>query len=266
MILMGIINLTPDSFYGPSRVWSDSGFDADALQARIDDLLARGCSILDLGAVSTRPGAEDVSEEEEWRRLRPALRMAAEAGGANPEGSAHRGTDYFGRGSASVQPLRISIDTTRSGIVRRVFDEIGPFIVNDISAGEDDAQMLATVAELGLPYVAMHKRGGPKSMDALTDYPEGVTAAVMQYFREFEARAAEAGIADWILDPGFGFAKTSQQNWQLLRDLEQFRIFRRPILAGVADKRFTKDPLFNGGDLQTAERMAAQVADILRIH
>ena len=165
-----------------------------------------------------------------------------------------------------MQPLRISIDTTRSGIVRRVFDEIGPFIVNDISAGEDDAQMLATVAELGLPYVAMHKRGGPQSMDALTDYPEGVTAAVMQYFREFEARAAEAGISDWILDPGFGFAKTSEQNWQLLRDLQQFRVFRRPILAGVADKRFTKDPLFNGGDLQAAEKMAAQVADILRIH
>lgn len=266
MILMGIINLTPDSFYGPSRVWSDSGFDADALHARIDDLLARGCSILDLGAVSTRPGAEDVSEEEEWRRLRPALRTAAEAGGANPEGLPTSGTSPKIFRSAVGRPLRVSVDTTRSTIVRRVYDEIGPFIVNDISAGEDDAQMLATVAELGLPYVAMHKRGNPQSMDALTDYPEGVTAAVMQYFREFEARAAEAGIADWILDPGFGFAKTSEQNWQLLRDLQQFRVFRRPILAGVADKRFTKDPLFNGGDLQRAERMAAQVADILRIH
>ena len=241
MILMGIINLTPDSFYGPSRVWSEGGFDAGALQARIDDLQARGCSILDLGAVSTRPGAEDVSEEEEWRRLKPALRLAAEAG-------------------------QVSVDTTRAGIVRRVYQEIGPFIVNDISAGEDDSDMLDTVAELALPYVAMHKRGGPQSMDSLTDYPEGVTAAVIQYFREFEARAAEAGIADWILDPGFGFAKTSEQNWQLLRDLEQFRVFGRPILAGVADKRFTKDPLFNGGDLQCAERMAAQVADILRIH
>ena len=138
--------------------------------------------------------------------------------------------------------------------------------MNDISAGEDDPQMLATVAELGLPYVAMHKRGNPRSMDSLTDYPEGVTAAVMQYFREFEAKAADTGISDWILDPGFGFAKTSEQNWQLLRDLEAFRVFGRPILAGVADKRFTKDPLFNGGDLQRAEKMAAQVADILRIH
>lgn len=236
MILMGIINLTPDSFYGASRVCGDA-----ELMARIADLISRGCSILDLGAVSTRPGAEDVSPEEEWRRLQPALRPAAEA-------------------------AKVSVDTTRAGIVRKVYDEIGPFIVNDISAGEDDPEMLATVAELSLPYIAMHKRGNPRSMDSLTDYPEGVTAAVMQYFREFEARAAEAGIADWILDPGFGFAKTSEQNWQLLRDLEEFRVFGRPILVGVADKRFTKDPLFNGGDLQRAEKIAAQVADILRIH
>ena len=241
MILMGIINLTPDSFYGASRVWCDDGFDADALRARISDLLGRGCEILDLGAVSTRPGAADVAEEEEWRRLQPTLKPAAEA-------------------------AKLSVDTTRAGIVRKVYEEIGPFIVNDISAGEDDPQMPATVAELALPYVAMHKRGNPRSMDSLTDYPEGVTAAVMQYFREFEARAAEVGISDWILDPGFGFAKTSEQNWQLLRDLEEFRVFGRPILAGVADKRFTKDPLFNGGDLQRAEKMAAQVADILRIH
>ena len=192
MILMGIINLTPDSFYGASRVWCDDGFDADALRARISDLLGRGCEILDLGAVSTRPGAADVAEEEEWRRLQPALKPAAEA-------------------------AKLSVDTTRAGIVRKVYEEIGPFIVNDISAGEDDPQMLATVAELALPYVAMHKRGNPRSMDSLTDYPEGVTAAVMQYFREFEARAAEVGISDWILDPGFGFAKTSEQNWQLLQ-------------------------------------------------
>lgn len=251
MILMGIVNLTPDSFYEASRVWSGVGIDAGALNARIGNLLSRGCRILDLGAVSTRPGAAEVSEEEEWRRLQPALRCLARMQPALSP-------------SAGLPPL--SVDTTRSGIVRKVYENIGPFIVNDISAGEDDPQMLTTVAELSLPYVAMHKRGGPQDMDSLTDYPEGVTAAVMQYFREFGAKAAAAGISDWILDPGFGFAKTSEQNWQLLRDLEEFRVFGRPILAGVADKRFTKDPLFNGGDLQAAERMAASVADILRIH
>lgn len=237
MELMGIINLTPDSFYAPSRV---NG--AEALSARMADLVSRGCTIFDLGAVSTRPGAEDVPEDEEWRRLRPALRPAAGA-------------------------ARVSVDTTRASIVRKVYDEIGPFIVNDISAGEDDPVMLQTVAELGLPYIAMHKRGNPRSMDALTDYPEGVTAAVMDYFRAFEARAAEAGVADWILDPGFGFAKTSEQNWQLLRDLPKFKVFGVPVLAGVADKRFTKDPLFNGGDPSLAGRLAVEGgADILRIH
>ena len=237
MLKMGIINLTPDSFYAPSRVEGEA-----ALRARIADLLARGCSILDLGAVSTRPGAEDVSTEEEWRRLQPALRVAAEA-------------------------AKVSVDTTSSEMVRRVYAEIGAFIVNDISAGEDDPAMLPTVAELGLPCIAMHKRGNPRSMDALADYPQGVTEAVLEYFRAFEAKAQALGIQEWILDPGFGFAKTSEQNWQLLRDLPHFKVFGRPVLAGVADKRFTKDPLFNGGDPSLAERLAVEGgADILRIH
>ena len=237
MILMGIINLTPDSFYAPSRVDGET-----ALRERIDDLLSRGCGILDLGAVSTRPGASYVPVEEEWRRLKPALHTAAAA-------------------------AKVSVDTTSSVIVRRVYEEIGPFIVNDISAGEDDPAMLPLVAELGLPYIAMHKRGNPRSMDALTDYPQGVTAAVKEYFRQFAGKAERLGISEWILDPGFGFAKTSEQNWQLLRDLPIFREFGRPILVGVADKRFTKDPLFGGGDPSLAERLAVEGgADILRIH
>ena len=224
---MGIINLTPDSFHAPSRAQG-----REALLLRIDDLLSRGCSILDLGAVSTRPGAEDVPLEEEWRRLQPALRLSADA-------------------------ASISVDTVRSAIVRRVYGEIG----------EDDPARRSTVAELGLRVVAMHKRGNPRSMDSLTDYPEGVTAAVIRYFQEFELKAAQAGIREWILDPGFGFAKTSEQNWQLLRDLPRLKSLGRPVLAGVADKRFTKDPLFNGGDPSLAEKLAVEGgADILRIH
>ena len=248
---MGIINLTPDSFYAPSRVDG-----AGALRSRMEDLLSRGCSILDLGAVSTRPGAEDVSEEEEWARLQPALRPAAEM------------ADQIGHDGRHSRPRPgISVDTTRASIVRKVYAEIGPFIVNDISAGEDDPSMLETVAELGLPYIAMHKRGNPRSMDALTDYPEGVTAAVLHYFEDFSEKAERLGIRDWILDPGFGFAKTSEQNWTLLRDLPRFKVFGVPVLAGVADKRFTKDPLFNGGDPSKAERLAVEGgADILRIH
>ncbi|NLZ51022.1 MAG: dihydropteroate synthase, partial [Rikenellaceae bacterium] len=161
---------------------------------------------------------------------------------------------------------QISIDTFRSEIVRRAYALIGPFIVNDISAGEDDDAMLETVAELGLPYIAMHKRGNPRSMDTFIDYPQGVVAAVLEYFDEFSRKAASMGIKDWIVDPGFGFAKTSEQNWELLGEMKQFKRFGRPLLIGVADKRFTKDPLYNKGDLGLAEKLAWDDADILRIH
>ena len=241
-VLMGIVNLTPDSFYAPSRVES-----AGELSSRISDLLSRGCSIIDFGAVSTRPGAEDVPPEEEWRRLETARLLFA-------------GEEDSG--------FTVSVDTFRSGIVRNVFDLLGrPFIVNDISAGEDDPDMPGTVAELHLPYIAMHKRGNPRNMDSLTGYRGGVTCAVLEYFEEFAGRAREYGIEDWILDPGFGFAKTVAQNWELLANLSSFKRFGKPVLAGVADKRFTKDPQFNGGDPALAERLAViGGADILRIH
>ena len=237
MILMGVVNLTPDSFRPETRAMS-----LEAARARIADLVARGCSIIDFGAVSTRPGAVDVPVEEEWRRLEPIL-AASEKG---------------------IPTL--SVDTTNAEIVRRTYRLIGRFLVNDISAGEDDPAMLETVAELGLPYVAMHKRGNPRSMDALTDYPQGVVKAVDEYFEGFAARAEALGIKDWILDPGFGFAKTAEQNWELLENLPALRHFGRPILVGVADKRFTHTPNPFGSS-QNAERLAEERgADILRIH
>ena len=166
----------------------------------------------------------------------------------------------------------VSVDTTSAEIVRRVYGRIGRFIVNDISAGEDAPRMLPTVAELGLPYIAMHKRGNPRSMDSLTDYPQGVVAAVDGYFRDFAARAEELGVSEWILDPGFGFAKSAEQNWELLENLPAFRHFGRPILVGVADKRFTRtpNPFAAEGPASGsayAERLAGERgADILRIH
>ena len=171
--IMAIVNLTPDSFHAPSRVA------AEQAGARIRTLCAQGADIIDLGAVSTRPGAEEVPLEEEWRRLAPVLR-------------------------AWDAPALLSVDTTRAEIVRRVYDCAGPFLVNDISAGEDDPEMLATVARLGLPFVAMHKRGSPRSMDSLTDYPEGIVPALAAYFEAFGRKAQQAGIADWVLDPGPG--------------------------------------------------------------
>ena len=276
MILMGVVNLTPDSFREETRAMTPA-----AIRRRVKALLGRGCSIIDLGAVSTRPGAADVPVETEWSRLEPALRYYTH-GGIAPETHATLGTVRGGTVnkvnggversetvSGGIPP--ISIDTTSSEIVRRAYGRIGRFIVNDISAGEDDPEMLPTVAELGLPYIAMHKRGNPRSMDALTEYPQGVVRAVDEYFEQFAEKAEKLGITEWILDPGFGFAKTAEQNWELLENLPALRHFGRPILVGVADKRFTHTPNpFAPGQTpssQYAERLAEKRgADILRIH
>ena len=249
--LMGILNLTEDSFFAGSRMLgSDGTVDERLFCERVSQMLSEGADILDLGAVSTRPGAADVPIWEEWRRLGPAVRMLRE------------------RFPEAV----FSIDTFRSGIVRRVFDTAGPFIVNDISAGEDDPAMLPTVAEYGLRYVAMHKRGDPRTMGALTEYEDGVVNAVKAYFEAFSARAAEAGVQDWILDPGFGFAKTISQNFELLAGLSAFAEFGRPILVGISRKRMVYQPL---GIPPEEALPATQVlhfkaleagADILRVH
>lgn len=254
MILMGVVNLTPDSFREDTRAMT-----AAAVRRRVESLLERGCGIIDFGAVSTRPGAAPVPVETEWQRLQPAIDLICLDGrlAAAPE-------------TEGIPP--VSVDTTSAEIVRRVYGRIGRFIVNDISAGEDDPRMLPTVAELDLPYIAMHKRGNPRSMDSLTDYPQGVVAAVDGYFRDFAARAEKLGVSEWILDPGFGFAKSAEQNWELLENLPAFRHFGRPILVGVADKRFTRtpNPFAAEGPASGsayAERLAGERgADILRIH
>ena len=220
--LMAIVNLSPDSFHSP--------------MGSLEEAMESGADILDLGAVSTRPGADYVSEEEEWRRLAPAL------------------SKLDGR-------MKISIDTTRSSIVRRVYEMRGHFIVNDISAGLDDEQMLETVAKLGLGYIAMHKRGTPKTMDSLTRYKGGLMASIKGYFEDFAARAEAAGISDWVLDPGFGFAKTERQNIYLVDHLEELKVFGKPILAGIADKRFT-----HGRTEQYHMRALRHGADMLRVH
>lgn len=237
---MGIVNLTPDSFWAPSRSSIDNSI------PRIASMVTDGADMIDLGAVSTRPGAGDVSVEEEWRRLEPTLKSLADRAVVEQYGLA--GVEF-------------SIDTTSSEIVWRAFDTFGRFVVNDISAGEDDPEMLGTVASLGLPYVAMHKRGNPRTMDSKCEYPAGVVAALKDYFVDFSRKASEIGVNDWILDPGLGFAKTEAQNWEILENLEAFAEIGKPILIGAADKRFTH------GDTEKANRLAiAHGADILRVH
>ena len=206
--IMGIINLTEDSFYAASRVKAGEAVE------RAGAMLEEGADYLDIGACSSRPGSAQPSEKEEWRRLEGALKAIRKA---FPE-------------------ARLSVDTYRASVVERTFDAIGPFLVNDISAGQMDPEMLKTVGGLGLPYVAMHMRGTPETMQQLTDYPTDITSAVSAYFQDFSHKADDNGIRDWILDPGFGFAKTVEQNYQLLMHMDRLQSFGRPILVGVSRK------------------------------
>lgn len=210
--IMGIVNLTEDSFYAGSRV------SVANVAARVRQMLSDGADTIDFGACSTRPGSAQPTLEEEWSRLEPAL--CEIAGGGQVPG---------------VQSPIISIDTYRAEIVRRAYEVIGPFMVNDISAGAMDPEMLTTVGRLGLPYVAMHMKGTPETMQQFTQYTD-LVADVKAYFREFSLRAQDAGIQDWILDPGFGFAKTLEQNYELLRRMAELQELHRPILVGVSRK------------------------------
>ena len=243
--ILGIVNLTDDSYFAPSRVQG-----ADALLERVGTMLREGADRIDLGACSTRPGAQPVGADEEWRRLEPALWAIRQA----------------------FPKAGISIDTYWASVAERAYDLIGPFMVNDISAGAYDAAMLPLVGRLGLPYIAMHLRGTPETMQTLTDYPKGVTAEVVRYFRAFAKRAAKAGVTDWILDPGFGFAKTVEQNWTLLRELDRLQVLQMPILVGVSRKsmiykRFGITPEEALPATQVAHLLALQRgATWLRVH
>ena len=246
--LMGIVNLTDDSFFEGSRVLGEGGvFDPGVFLDKIDEMVAEGADILDLGACSTRPGSDSVYEEVEWGRLSVALRLIA-----------------------SERPgLRVSIDTFRPGIVSKAFDIIGSFIVNDVSGGSE--AMWRLVGDLDVPYVAMHTRGTPKDMGSLTDY-EDLMKEMRDYFLAIARTAERFGVHDWILDPGFGFAKTVEQNWTVLRELGVFKQFGRPILAGLSRKSFLYKPLGISPDGALPATCAANLlalqggAAILRVH
>ena len=249
--IMGILNLNEDSFFAASRTR------ADEAASRAQRLFEEGADVIDLGACSTRPGSKQPDVEEEWRRLEPALMEIAEnALPGDSVRSAHSGPSHHlarplrerpaggplplplsGGGQAPGRAFpAISIDTFRAEIVRRVYDTVGPFLVNDISAGEMDPEMLQTVGRLELPYVAMHMRGTPETMQSLTDYDD-VVAEVIRYFKDFSRKAADAGISEWILDPGFGFAKTIGQNYELMRRLNEVKeAFPQEILVGISRK------------------------------
>lgn len=251
--VMGIINVNNESFFSGSRFTA-----AQEVADKIEEMAAQGASIIDLGACSTRPGSTPVSLEQEWEYLKGVLELLARE---------------------NLRGIRISIDTFRSGIVRRAYDIIGEFIVNDISAGEDDPCMLSTVGELGLPYIAMHKRGTPSTMQQMCDYPNGVVEAVTDYFKDFEARAAACGIKEYIMDPGFGFAKNMEQNYTLFKGMPQmkseiagFAGVERKLLVGISRKGMIWKPLGITPDEALAGTCAMNLqalllgADIIRVH
>ncbi len=245
--VMAIVNLTPDSFYSESR---NDDFDA-AIKA-VERAASEGATIVDLGGYSSRPGADDVAVEEEWRRV-------------------CMGLEAVQRVDAGVV---VSIDTFRSEIVRRAVDGYGDIIVNDISAGEMDPGMVPTVARLGLNYVAMHMRGTPSTMQQMTSYDSGVTEGVVSYFRHRVMQLESAGIAHQriILDPGFGFAKNVEQNFELLKGLDSIRALGYPLLVGLSRKSM----IYRSLDITPEQSLPGSVAlawqalqggnTILRVH
>lgn len=213
--VMGIVNITPDSFYSGSRATDEL-----TLVDRVRQLIAEGADVLDIGACSTRPGSQSVDAQGEMERLQWALSIIRrEAPG-----------------------VILSVDTYRADVARRCVEDWGVDIINDISGGTLDAAMFKTVAQLHVPYVLMHMRGTPDTMSSLTDY-DNVTADVLEWMARRIDDMRQMGVADIIADPGFGFAKTVEQNYELLARLEVFHALNAPLLVGVSRKRMIYTPL-----------------------
>lgn len=240
---MGVINLTPDSFYAGSRISQPA-----SLLKRAEQMLHEGADIIDLGAASTRPGAKLLDAKEEQKRLLPALKAVAK--------------DF-------PQSL-LSVDTYRSETARAAAQE-GAAIINDVSAGRIDPRMFSTVARLGLPYVLMHMQGTPDGMQQNPQYAD-VAGEVTAFFANSIQELQSAGVHDIIIDPGFGFGKTLQHNYHLLNQLDFFALFERPLMVGISRKsmitrllNITPEEALNG---TTAAHMLALTkgASILRVH
>lgn len=206
-VVMGIINTTPDSFFAASRQQS-----SDDILQQASSMLKAGASMLDIGGYSSRPGAAEVSEQEETDRVVPAIQQIHQ----------------------TFPEALISIDTFRASVAKAAI-EAGACMVNDISAGDDDANMIKTVAALNVPYILMHKQGKPQTMQQNPFY-QHVVLELMDYLRKRIQVCREAGIKDLVIDPGFGFGKTLEHNYQLFSSLSDFQVFGLPILVGVSRK------------------------------
>ncbi len=218
--LMGIINVNNESFYSQSRCT-----DAQENINRINSMVEMGADIIDLGACSTRPGSIPISQQTEWKYIKNTLIELSKLKHSNKE--------FISNGKT----FKVSIDTFYAQTVKDAYNIIGDFIVNDISSGEDDPLMLECVGERNLKYIAMHKRGTPSTMQQMCDYPNGVVNEVIEYFIKFKDKAYKFGITDYIVDPGYGFAKTIEQNYQLLMGIEKIKKeLNCKLLVGISRK------------------------------
>ncbi|APY11813.1 dihydropteroate synthase [Seonamhaeicola sp. S2-3] len=241
--VMGILNITPDSFYDGGKFNNKK----DIIK-QVEKMLHEGATFIDIGAYSSRPGADFVSETEELKRILPIVKLVLK---------------HFPN-------TLISIDTFRSEVAKQCIKS-GAALINDISGGKLDKNMLQTVAKLQVPYIMMHMRGTPKTMQEQTDYND-LTKEVLLYFSKRIALAKSLGLIDIIIDPGFGFAKTLEQNYELLNNLELFKMIEKPILVGVSRKSMiykllnntAKDALNGSTVLNTIALQKG--ASILRVH
>jgi dihydropteroate synthase len=240
---MGIINITPDSFFDGGNSTTKS-----AVLLKAEKMLTEGATFIDVGGYSSRPGATDISEKEELERVIPTIEAILK----------------------EFPEALISIDTFRSTIAKDAI-EAGAAMVNDISAGKLDEAMFATVAKLKVPYIMMHMRGSPQTMSQHTDY-QNITKEMLFYFSERIADARKAGISDVVADPGFGFAKTQQQNFTVLQQLELFKSLNIPILVGLSRKSMiyktleTEAEFALNGTTSLHSIALLKGADILRVH
>lgn len=242
--VMGILNITPDSFYKGSRYTSD----IDIIKAA-GNMIEEGADIIDVGGYSSRPGAADISFEEESSRVLGALRLI----------------------SKSLPSALLSVDTYRADIAFKAVTECGAHIINDISGGDGDPEMFNVVGKLNVPYIMMHMKGNPKTMQNNPVYDD-VVADLLSWFGDRIFRLRSAGVKDIIIDPGFGFGKTAEHNFEMLRRLNDFSVAGLPLLVGVSRKSMiwktlsvTADEALNGTSVLNAIALA-NGADILRVH
>ena len=242
--VMGILNVTPDSFYAGSRAETEQ----DIIR-RLHQIMDEGASIVDIGGYSSRPGAQEVSAAEEMERLRMGLELIRK----------HR------------PDAVVSVDTFRADVAKMCAEEFGVAIINDISAGQMDEQMFPTIARLGIPYIIMHMKGTPQDMQVNPQYGHFLKE-VFYYFSEKVQRLRDLGVKDIIIDPGFGFGKTLEHNYELMNHLEEFSLFELPLLVGVSRKSMiyklldiTPQEALNGTTVLNTVALL-KGANILRVH